>query len=41
MLSYRLRHSVACIMSARSYCQGKGVYYDPKSEEIKNSAPPH
>jgi predicted dehydrogenase len=34
-------HSVACIMAAQSYWQGKRVYYDPKSEEIKNIAPSH
>jgi hypothetical protein len=34
-------HSVACIMAAQSYWQGKRVYDDPKSEEIKSRAPPH
>jgi hypothetical protein len=33
-------HSVACIMAAPSYWQGKRIYYDPRSEEIKDSAPP-
>jgi hypothetical protein len=28
-------------MAAQSYWQGKRVYYDPKSEEIKTTAPPH
>jgi hypothetical protein len=34
-------HSAACIMAAQSYWQGTRVYYDPKSEEIKTTAPPH
>jgi predicted dehydrogenase len=33
-------HSVACIMAAQSYWQGKRLYYDPKSEQITGSAPP-
>jgi predicted dehydrogenase len=32
-------HSVACIMAAESYWQGKRLYYDPKSEQIVDSAP--
>jgi len=32
-------HSVACIMAARSYWLGKRVYYDPRSEQITDSAP--
>jgi hypothetical protein len=32
-------HSVACIMAAQSYWQGKRLYYDPGSEQIKDSAP--
>ena len=31
--------SVACIMAAQSYWQGKRLYYDPKSEQIKDTAP--
>lgn len=31
--------SVACIMAAQSYWQGKRVYYDPKSELIADTAP--
>jgi predicted dehydrogenase len=32
-------HSVACIMAARSYWQGKRLYYDPRSESITDAAP--
>src|SRR5213593_97414 len=32
-------HSVACIMAAQSYWQGKRLYYEPSSEQIKDSAP--
>ena len=32
-------HSVACIMAAQSYWQGKRLYYDAGSEQIKDSAP--
>jgi predicted dehydrogenase len=32
-------HSVACIMAAQSYWQGKRLYYDSRSEQIKDSAP--
>jgi predicted dehydrogenase len=32
-------HSVACIMAAQSYWQGKRLYYNPKSEQITDSAP--
>jgi predicted dehydrogenase len=32
-------HSVACIMAAQSYWQGKRVYYDPQSEQIRDTAP--
>ncbi len=32
-------HSVACIMAAQSYWQGRRLYYDPKTEQIKDSAP--
>jgi len=32
-------HSVACIMAARSYWQGKRLYYDPQSESITDAAP--
>ena len=32
-------HSVACIMAAQSYWQGKRLYYDPTSEQITNTAP--
>jgi predicted dehydrogenase len=32
-------HSVAVIMAARSYWQGKRLYYDAGSEQIKDSAP--
>jgi predicted dehydrogenase len=33
------RHSVACIMAAQSYWQGKRLYYDAKSEQITDRAP--
>ena len=29
-----------CIMAAQSYWQGKRLYYDPGSEQIKDTAPP-
>jgi len=32
-------HSVAVIMAAQSYWQGKRLYYDPKLEQIKDTAP--
>ena len=32
-------HSVACIMAAESYWQGKRLYYDPGTERITDSAP--
>jgi hypothetical protein len=32
-------HSVACIMAARSYWQGKRLYYDPRAESITDAAP--
>jgi predicted dehydrogenase len=32
-------HAVACIMAAQSYWEGKRLYYDPKSEQIVDSAP--
>ena len=32
-------HSVACIMAAQSYRQGKRLYYDPASEQIGDHAP--
>jgi predicted dehydrogenase len=32
-------HAVACIMAAQSYWEGKRLYYDPKSEQIVESAP--
>jgi hypothetical protein len=32
-------HSVACIMAAQSYWQGKRLYYDPKAEQISDSSP--
>jgi predicted dehydrogenase len=32
-------HSVACIMAAQSYWQGKRLYYDARSEQITDSAP--
>ena len=32
-------HSVAIIMAAQSYWQGKRLYYDAASEQIKDSAP--
>ena len=34
-------HSVACIMAAQSYWQGRRVYYDSKLEEIRETAPAH
>ena len=33
-------HSVAVIMAAQSYWQGKRLYYDAKSEQIRDTAPP-
>ena len=32
-------HSVACIMAAQSYWQGKRLYYDRKAEQISDSSP--
>ncbi|HYK92279.1 MAG TPA: Gfo/Idh/MocA family oxidoreductase [Acidobacteriota bacterium] len=32
-------HSVACIMAAQSYWQGKRLYYDAKTEQILDSPP--
>ena len=32
-------HSVACIMAAQSYWQGKRMYYDAKAERITDTAP--
>ena len=32
-------HSVACIMAAQAFWQGKRVYYDPRSEQIRDSVP--
>jgi len=32
-------HSVACIMAAQSYWQGKRLFYDARSEQIVDSAP--
>jgi predicted dehydrogenase len=32
-------HSVACIMAAQSYWQGKRLYYDARSEQISDSPP--
>jgi len=32
-------HSVACIMAAQSYWQGKRLYYDAKAEQIAETAP--
>ena len=32
-------HSVACIMAAQSYWQGKRVYYDSTAEQITDSVP--
>ena len=32
-------HSVGCIMAAQSYWQGKRLYYDARTEQIKDSAP--
>ena len=32
-------HSVACIMAAQSYWQGKRLHYDARSEQIVDSAP--
>ena len=32
-------HSVATIMAAQSYWQGKRLYYDAAAEQIKDSAP--
>ena len=33
------QHSVACIMAAQSYWQGKRLYYDAKAEQILDRAP--
>jgi predicted dehydrogenase len=33
------QHSVACIMAAQSYWQGKRLYYDSTAEQITDSAP--
>jgi predicted dehydrogenase len=33
-------HSVACIMAAQSYWQGKRLYYDAAAEQISDTAPP-
>ena len=33
-------HAVAVIMAAQSYWQGKRLYYDSKSEQIRDSATP-
>jgi predicted dehydrogenase len=33
-------HSVACIMAAQAYWQGKRLFYDPRSELITDTAPP-
>lgn len=32
-------HSVACIMAAQSYWQGKRLYYDAAAERIADGAP--
>jgi len=32
-------HSVACIMAARSYWEGKRFYYDAKAEAILDHPP--
>jgi predicted dehydrogenase len=32
-------HSVACIMAARAYWEGKRLYWDPKTETILDRAP--
>ncbi len=32
-------HSVACIMAARSYWEGKKLYWDKKTEEIVETPP--
>jgi predicted dehydrogenase len=32
-------HSVACMMAAKAYWSGKKLYWDPKSEEIVETAP--
>jgi hypothetical protein len=32
-------HSLACIMAAQSYRQGKKLYYDAQNEEILDRAP--
>jgi predicted dehydrogenase len=33
------RHSVACIMAARAYWEGKRIYYDPKAEAVLDHPP--
>lgn len=37
--SDRIAHSVACIMAAQSYRQGKRLYCNARSEEIADRAP--
>ena len=32
-------HSVACIMAAQSYWQGKRLYYDPRVRTDSDAAP--
>ena len=32
-------HSVACIMAAQSYWQGRRLYWDPKAERIVDARP--
>ena len=32
-------HSVACIMAARSYWEGKKLYWDKKTEEVVETPP--
>ena len=32
-------HSVACMMATRAYWTGKKIYWDPKTETIRDHAP--
>jgi len=38
-VEHGFRHSVACIMAARSYWEGKRFYWDPKNEQILDHPP--
>ena len=38
-VEHGFRHSVACIMAARAYWEGKRLYWDPKAEAILDHPP--